>query len=338
MEIRSNVTVPIPRTAPWRQKNSAEQALAPQQAMPMALASASSFAPSQSSISNRFKDLANLGFRSSQPIIRAEEHTGSIAVAAAQPLDLEPSEASIVDAPEVTSSDQTIVKLADAASRLETEMLDSQAILHNLLKDLRNKTMRVEQRVAALGVTIDSPKPAAMGGPFIPLSGDVNQDTIAEDAEKVEVALDHFMQLKRSVYRLPISHPLPTGRLSSRFGIRKDPFLNRMSMHAGIDVADKHGTPIRAAGYGTVTHAGRKSGYGLMVEIDHGNGVISRYAHMSKVLAKKGEKASKGTILGKVGTTGRSTGPHLHFETRVHGKAVNPYSFLVAGQELRKLI
>ncbi|WP_319498200.1 M23 family metallopeptidase [uncultured Cohaesibacter sp.] len=157
-------------------------------------------------------------------------------------------------------------------------------------------------------------------------------------AEKVELALDRFTKLKNQVIKLPISHPLVSGHLSSKFGIRKDPFLDRMSMHSGIDVADAYGSLIRAAGLGTVTYAGPRAGYGLMVEVDHGNGVVSRYAHMSKVLAKEGEKVTTATVLGKVGSTGRSTGPHLHFETRVGGKAVNPYSFLIAGKELHKLI
>ena len=106
-------------------------------------------------------------------------------------------------------------------------------------------------------------------------------------------------------------------------------------MHSGIDIAHRRGTPIRAAGGGKVVHAGRKSGYGLMVEIDHGNGVVSRYAHMSKVVARKGSRIKKGAVVGKVGSSGRSTGPHLHFETRIRGKAVNPSSFLLAGVELR---
>ena len=337
MEIRSQLTVPIPRSAPWREKQKKEQArLQSGQSAGNEMITASVGVPSQVNISNRFKELASLGFRSSQPLEHNPETTASIQMANALPLGLE--EPAIIETPSFTAPNATIVKLSDAANRLDTEMQDSQVILHNLLNDLRNKTQRVEERIAALGIAMDTSKPEAMGGPFIPATSDMSHDKLAEDAEKVELALDYFMQLKRNVYKLPISHPLPTGHLSSPFGIRKDPFLNRMSMHAGIDIADEYGSIIRSAGQGTVVYAGSRAGYGRMVEVDHGNGVTSRYGHMSKVLAKKGEKVTKGSILGKVGSSGRSTGPHLHFETRIRNKAVNPYSFLIAGQELRKLI
>ncbi|SNY93780.1 Murein DD-endopeptidase MepM and murein hydrolase activator NlpD, contain LysM domain [Cohaesibacter sp. ES.047] len=340
--IRSELNVPIPRPAPWREKENLEASTKSAQVEQpkLAIASASNISAFQSPshISGRFKELTQLGFRSSHSLDDTPDITGSIVVAEALPLGLE--QPSILDTPAVAEGNQTVVKLADAANRLETEMLDSQVILHNLLNDLQRKSTRVEARIAKLGIKVPLPssEKLSIGGPFIPVSSDIDHDRLAEDAEKVKLALDRFVQLKDQVYRLPISHPLPTGHLSSRFGIRRDPFLKRMSMHSGIDIADKYGTPIRSAGTGIVTHAGRKSGYGLMVEVNHGNGVVSRYAHMSKTLAKKGEKVTKGTIIGKVGSSGRSTGPHLHFETRVRNKPVNPYSFLIAGQELRRLI
>ncbi|SFO26657.1 Peptidase family M23 [Cohaesibacter marisflavi] len=355
LPIRSELKVPLPKTAPWRTKE--KQAAAPMakpEASPnLALAyagTAVAHAPvSAEAISSRFEELTRLGFRSSKSF------TDSAAASTQTPQDSAPllqtdettalayneeETPSIFDATEVSSEDdKTILKLADATDRLEQEMIDSKVILHNLLNDLRYKSDRVEKRIASLGIRVDVPaENAAVGGPYIPISDEYNHDQLAEDAEKVEIALDRFVQLKNQVKKLPISHPLPSGRLSSKFGIRKDPFLNRMSMHSGIDVADRYGNSIRAAGIGTVTYAGPRSGYGIMVEVDHGNGVVSRYAHMSKALAKKGEHVNTGTIIGKVGSTGRSTGPHLHFETRVRGKAVNPYSFLIAGKELHKLI
>ena len=335
MQIRSELKVPLPRTAPWREKKTNNEAKAPSQQQQKIAAVATAFDSSET-ISNRFKELTKLGFRSSQPLHRSVEATESLAFADTLPLDLKPT--SIIDNVEVDHNNTTILKLADAASRLETEMMDSQVILHNLLNDIRKKTARVEERIARLGVKIDNPNTLGVGGPYIPITSELRHDELALKAEQVKTALDQFMELKRNIFKLPISHPLPTARLSSRFGIRKDPFLNRMSMHSGIDLADRYGKPIRAAGAGIVTRAGRISGYGIMVEVDHGGGVISRYAHMSKALAKKGERVNKGTILGKVGSSGRSTGPHLHFETRVRGKAVNPFSFLSAGKELTNLI
>nr|WP_319513043.1 M23 family metallopeptidase [uncultured Cohaesibacter sp.] len=356
LPISSELKVPLPKKAPWRakEKQASAQMAKPEPAPKLALAYAGSgvadTSVSAEAISNRFEELTRLGFRSSksftdnttapsQPSADSEPLIQSI-----EPTTLayqnEDDTLSIFDATEVTSADdKTILKLADATDRLEQEMVDSKVILHNLLNDLRYKSGRVEKRIASLGIKVEVPdENAAVGGPYIPISQDYNHDQLAEDAEKVEIALDRFVQLKNQVRKLPINHPLPTGHLSSKFGIRKDPFLNRMSMHSGIDVADRYGNPIRAAGSGTVTYSGPRSGYGIMVEVDHGNGVVSRYAHMSKALAKKGEHVNSGTIIGKVGSTGRSTGPHLHFETRVSGKAINPYSFLIAGKELHKLI
>ena len=349
--ISSQLKVPLPKTAPWRAKEKQAAAQKTEPAPKMALAYAATETPvSAQAISNRFEELTRLGFRSSksftdsstasyepqvedEPLIQAE---GPMALA----YNAEDEAPSIFEADEVTSGeDKTILKLADATDRLEKEMVDSKVILHNLLNDLRYKSDRVEKRIASLGIKVEvADDNMSVGGPYIPISDDYNHDQLAEDAEKVEIALDRFVQLKNQVKKLPISHPLPSGHLSSKFGIRKDPFLNRMSMHSGIDVADRYGSPIRAAGLGTVTYAGPRAGYGIMVEVDHGNGVVSRYAHMSKALAKKGERVNTGTIIGKVGSTGRSTGPHLHFETRIRGKAVNPYSFLIAGKELHKLI
>nr|WP_321456857.1 M23 family metallopeptidase [uncultured Cohaesibacter sp.] len=347
LPIRTELKVPLPRTAPWRKNGKQASAESEKPAASNQIAMANT---TPEAISNRFAELTKLGFRSTNSLTEEDGETdvASQADELTTPLLTDETiqlaqndERSVIDAPELPHGEnKTIVKLADAAGRLEQEMLDSKMILHNLLQDLRYKSNRVSERIASLGIKVDAPSEnAAVGGPYIPISAeDYDHDQLAEDAEKVEIELDRFVQLKNQVKKLPITHPLPTGHLSSKFGIRKDPFLDRMSMHSGIDIADQYGAPIRSAGYGTVTYAGPRSGYGLMVEIDHGNGVVSRYAHMSKTLAKVGDRVRTGTIIGRVGSTGRSTGPHLHFETRVGSKAVNPYSFLIAGKELQKLI
>ena len=331
VKISSDVKIPVPRPAPWRKK----QAAINTDEITGSIAAESGTQIARADVTSRFDDLSALGFRSSKFFATEQDTSSSIQMANALPLGLAKSD--LPDAPKETENNKTILQLADAANRLEADMLDKNAILFNILHDIRKKTAHVEKRIAALGVKI-KPVNEAIGGPFIPLAYDGDADKLARDAEKVAMALDHFMQLKRSLQKLPISNPLPSGRLTSRFGPRRDPFLNRMSMHAGIDVADSYGTPIRAAGGGKVIYAGPRSGYGRMVEIDHGNGIVSRYGHMSKVLAKNGQMIEKGDRIGKVGSSGRSTGPHLHFETRIKGKAVNPYSFLMAGNDLRKMI
>jgi murein DD-endopeptidase MepM/ murein hydrolase activator NlpD len=105
-------------------------------------------------------------------------------------------------------------------------------------------------------------------------------------------------------------------------------------MHAGIDFRGSHGEPVRATAAGRVTHAGSMGGYGLMVDIDHGNGLSTRYAHLSRIEVVEGDMVRLGQRVGRVGSTGRSTGPHLHYETRVHGDAVDPMRFVRAGLRL----
>jgi murein DD-endopeptidase MepM/ murein hydrolase activator NlpD len=121
---------------------------------------------------------------------------------------------------------------------------------------------------------------------------------------------------------------------SSGYGMRIDPFTRGPAMHTGIDFRADTGEPVRATADGTVTTAGWQGGYGKMVEIDHGNGFATRYGHLSDIGVRLGQRVRSGQIVGKVGSTGRSTGPHLHYETRLNGDAVNPQRFLRAGLRL----
>lgn len=118
--------------------------------------------------------------------------------------------------------------------------------------------------------------------------------------------------------------PVRTGRLSSRFGIRNDPLGDGMRAHWGIDIPQAIGTPIHAAGRGVVTFAGWSSGYGNLVRIDHGDGYETRYGHLLTITVVRGTALQQGAIIGNVGSTGRSTGAHLHFEVRENGKPVDP--------------
>jgi murein DD-endopeptidase MepM/ murein hydrolase activator NlpD len=129
---------------------------------------------------------------------------------------------------------------------------------------------------------------------------------------------------------LPSKYPIIDGWYSSNFGYRIDPFTGQHSMHEGIDFPAETGTPIVAAASGKVVFAEWHPQYGKMIEIDHGNGLVSRYAHASSMLVKEGDLVVAGQRLGAVGTTGRSTGPHLHFEVRLNGTPQNPARFLQA--------
>jgi len=128
----------------------------------------------------------------------------------------------------------------------------------------------------------------------------------------------------------PKGWPVDGGYVSSTFGYRQDPFNGRRAFHEGVDIANREGAPVHALASGVVTHAGEEDGYGLMVEINHGNGYTTRYAHTSEVDVHVGDKVEKGQQIALVGTSGRSTGPHLHFEILRNGKPINPRTYLRA--------
>jgi murein DD-endopeptidase MepM/ murein hydrolase activator NlpD len=126
----------------------------------------------------------------------------------------------------------------------------------------------------------------------------------------------------------PAGFPARKGWLSSFFGIRTDPFTGRPARHEGVDVAGKLGTDILAVAAGVVTWAGKRSGYGNLVEINHGNGYVTRYGHNRDVVVQVGDTVKKGQVIAHMGSTGRSTGPHVHFEVRRNGRVVNPIKYV----------
>ena len=127
---------------------------------------------------------------------------------------------------------------------------------------------------------------------------------------------------------IPSVQPVDRLNFTSNFGIRSDPFVGTARMHAGVDIPGAIGTPIYATADGLIAHAERMGGYGNMVEIDHGKGIATRYGHMSKLLVVPGSHVTRGQLIGLMGSTGRSTGSHLHYEVRIDGHAVNPVPFL----------
>jgi murein DD-endopeptidase MepM/ murein hydrolase activator NlpD len=174
-----------------------------------------------------------------------------------------------------------------------------------------------------------------VGGPYIP--AEVDSGAPAFDRALARVARDVATaeRLKALMPFMPLRMPLSgDASVSSPFGYRRDPFLGLPALHPGVDLVQAYGDEIRATGAGRVVHAGPMGGYGIMVEIDHGNGLATRYAHMSEVLVEEGQEVAKGAVLGRIGSSGRSTGPHLHYEVRVDGEPVDPERFLRAGAEL----
>lgn len=147
-------------------------------------------------------------------------------------------------------------------------------------------------------------------------------------ADYLSAVESQLLDTRAAARLVPSGKPLEGSFIGSGYGWRSDPFTGQSAMHQGLDFAAATGTPILAAASGIVISAGPRSGYGNMVEIDHGNGVRTRYAHASKLLVREGEVVEKSQQIAEVGSTGHSTGPHLHFEVRVHGVAQNPSHFL----------
>ncbi|MGB3754030.1 MAG: M23 family metallopeptidase [Parerythrobacter sp.] len=168
---------------------------------------------------------------------------------------------------------------------------------------------------------------AAMGGPLETLASAAD-GSLDPRFERLGLSLARMAALERSLDGIPQVAPAKVEMVSSSFGYRRDPFTGAAAMHSGLDFRGPTGAPIYAAAAGKVRFAGRKSGYGITVEIDHGNGLMTRYAHMSRPGATLGQRVPAGAVIGAIGSTGRSTGPHLHFEVRVDGRAVNPRPFL----------
>jgi len=131
---------------------------------------------------------------------------------------------------------------------------------------------------------------------------------------------------------MPAGRPITRGWLSSYFGIRTDPFNGRRVHHKGVDFAGKMGSDVVSVAAGVVTYSGKRSGYGNLVEINHGNGYSTRYGHSSELLVKVGDTVKKGQKVAKMGTSGRSTGPHVHFEVLLNGRAVNPKKYIHASR------
>ena len=187
----------------------------------------------------------------------------------------------------------------------------------------------------------DVPVPAGLrsqldgaGGPYVPLA---RTDDFADRAVRAELLLEAVQRLKSVTEKLPIIDPVK-GRRSSGFGGRIDPINGKPAFHSGLDYAAPRGTTVRATAAGRIRSAGRNGGYGLMVEIDHGSGLTTRYAHLSHISVERGDAVVPGATIGKVGSTGRSTGPHLHYETRKNGKAADPSVYLRAGRKLAGLL
>ncbi len=181
----------------------------------------------------------------------------------------------------------------------------------------------------------------AQGGPEI-AAGAVESETLPElmssldtlatqidDREQQLVVLENLLMNRNLQDRVvPAGRPITKGWLSSYFGVRTDPFTGKRARHYGLDFAGAMGSDVVATGAGVVTYAGPRYGYGRMVEINHGNGFVTRYAHAKELLVTVGDVVKKGQVIAHMGSSGRSTGPHVHFEVLRNGKVVNPLQYI----------
>ena len=175
----------------------------------------------------------------------------------------------------------------------------------------------------------------ASGGPFLPWTR-APEDPFARQLHRVRTTAITVDSLEKEIDAIPVRRPTSGETdVTSAFGMRLDPFLRQPAMHTGIDFRGETGDPAYATAVGKVVQAERNGGYGLMVEIDHGNGLVTRYAHLSAIAVSNGASVAPGDLIGRIGSTGRSTGPHLHYEVRLLGEAADPQRFLRAGLRLQ---
>jgi murein DD-endopeptidase MepM/ murein hydrolase activator NlpD len=203
----------------------------------------------------------------------------------------------------------------------------------------------LSERVSGLaGLPVTEHRKAGSGGALVsarPLNMDELQKALSDletytgqRVDMLTVVESRLFDLKIKKLLIPTQHPVSSGNLGSSFGWRIDPINGGSALHTGLDFQASTGTPIVAAAGGVVVTQEYHPAYGNMVEIDHGNDLITRYAHASQVFVKKGDLIKRGKKIAEVGTTGRSTGPHLHFEVLVQGVPQDPQKFLTAGQTM----
>lgn len=221
-------------------------------------------------------------------------------------------------------------RLEDALQRVAEAQSRSVA---GIARQAARSAERFRDLIARTGLSparFDAP-PAGVGGPLVPLGTDAFESALADARRHI----DEETHLRRVAGALPFRQPLPGDlTFTSSFGARLDPFTRGYALHTGVDMRVETGTPVQATAAGRVTAAEYAGGYGNMVEVDHGRGLVTRYAHLSGTAVSVGQRVEAGTVVGFAGSTGRSTGSHLHYETRIDGEPVDPQRFLRAGAQL----
>ena len=223
----------------------------------------------------------------------------------------------------------------DEEHRLKLEAISERAL---------NNIHAVEAVLRKTGLDLERilPVPEGMimgrGGPFIPYHPELQPErSEAEDFKnQLEIRLARWEQLRDMYLSVPLIAPMKDYYFTSGFGRRRDPFNNRWALHAGLDMSGPRKQEILATAPGRVIRARSEAYYGKIVEIDHGKNITTRYAHLSSIAVKKGQHVGLGEVIGRMGNSGRSTGPHLHYEVRFKNKPMNPRNFIKAGRHVSK--
>ena len=226
--------------------------------------------------------------------------------------------------------DNVLTRLTRSLDQVEARQI---AMLSSAEETLESKLRRMRGVVSDLGLDMGQLEAAtpkgAMGGPFVPVKLGAESGPFERQLYRINITRAQVDKMNRTLSLVPYRKPvIGEVEFTSGFGVRSDPFLGRPALHPGVDMVQPYGSEIKA------TAVGRAGGYGRMVEVDHGNGLSTRYGHLSEINVKIGQQVKIGDIVGEVGSTGRSTGPHLHYETRIDGEAVDPQKFLRAGVRL----
>jgi len=229
---------------------------------------------------------------------------------------------------------ESVANSLDSIERLQVETLRNANTRATVALDKMRWALKSSGLDPARFAHIADKRTADVGGPFMPLTKEAKDAAASSSSFDtllgiLKVRLEEHDELSQAILTLPVRQPLP-GQLAvtSPFGPRKDPFGMGWALHAGLDLQAQEGAIVRATAPGKVTNAGWSGGYGNMVEIEHAEGMSTRYGHLSALLVSDGQTVAAGTPIGRVGSTGRSTGPHLHYETRIDGEPIDPMRFL----------
>ena len=234
--------------------------------------------------------------------------------------------------------------VGDLRTQLATLQESQASFVADLAERARDNIDMMEKTVAMTGLDVDKllasvAEESAQGGPYVPASvqsGDEGEQKLMESVATLGDQVDRWERLQLILRSLPLTAPIDSYYISSSYGARMDPFNGERAIHEGIDMVGKLRSEVLATAPGTVVFAGWKGGYGRVVEVNHGLGVVTRYAHLYAIDVKVGDVVDYRQAIGKLGSSGRSSGPHVHFEVRYNGRPLDPMSFLKAGRYVFK--